>query len=120
MKQPSADHPISVSPLAGGLLVQFHGVTIARTQRALALKEAHYPEVYYIPRTDIIPAHFRRTAHSSYCPYKGQASYFSLVAGEQVSENAVWSYEKPYPAVAGIEGHVAFYPDRVTFTVTPA
>ncbi len=120
MKPPSADHPITVSPLPEALEVQFHGVTVARTEHALTLKEAHYPEVYYIPRTNIIPAHFRRTAHSSYCPYKGQASYFSLVAGEQVSENAVWSYEKPYPAVAGIEGHVAFYPDRVTFTFTSA
>ncbi|WP_416423719.1 DUF427 domain-containing protein [Pseudomonas sp. App30] len=119
MKQPSADHPITVSPVGGTLEVQFHGTTIARTSRALTLKEAHYPPVYYLPRADIVARHFQRTAHSSYCPYKGQASYFSLVAGDQVSENAVWSYEKPYPAVAGIEGYVAFYPDRVTFTTTP-
>ncbi len=118
MKPPSAHHPITVSPLAGGLTVQFQGVAIAHTRRALALKEAHCPPVYYVPRTDIVAEHFQRTAHSSYCPYKGQASYFTLVAGDQDSENAVWSYEKPYPAVAGIEGYVAFYPDRVTFTTT--
>lgn len=117
MKLPTADHPITISPVPGTLEVHFQGATVARTEHALALKEAHYPPVYYLPRSAIVPAHFQRTAHSSFCPYKGQASYFSLVAGDSVSENAVWSYEQPYPAVAEIKEHVAFYSDRVTFTV---
>lgn len=120
MKQPSADHPITVTPLPGTLEVKFHGVAVARTRGALALNEAHYPAVYYLPRADIVATHFRPSTHSSHCPYKGKASYFTLVVGEQVSENAVWSYEAPFPPVAAIEGYVAFYPDRVTFTHSAA
>ena len=121
MKLPSAEHPLTLSPVAGQLVVAFHGVVVARTDHGLALQEAAYKPVYYIPRTDIVAEHFQPTAHSTYCPYKGPASYFSLVAGGQVSENAVWSYEDPYPAMADIKAHVAFYPDQVTFTVlTPA
>jgi uncharacterized protein (DUF427 family) len=69
--------------------------------------------VQYIPREDAQMSYFEPTAHKSYCPYKGDASYFSLKSGDKAVENAVWSYVDPYPAVKDIAGHLAFYPDRV-------
>jgi uncharacterized protein (DUF427 family) len=86
---------------------------IADTRNALTLREAAYPPVQYIPIEDVDSSHLERTEHATYCPYKGDCSYYSVVAGGQKSVNAVWSYEAPYPAVAQIKGHVAFYPERV-------
>ena len=91
----------------------FSGRVVADTVRALTLREASLPPVHYIPRADVDLALFSRTAHASYCPYKGEAAYYSLIAGGRTSENAVWTYEAPYPAVAEIKDHVAFYTSRV-------
>jgi uncharacterized protein (DUF427 family) len=113
MKQPSADHPITVTPTKGRVQVKFGGQVIADSTRALTLQESTYPAVQYIPREDAQMAFFESTAHKTHCPYKGDASYFSLKAGDKRAENAVWSYVEPYPQVAGIAGHLAFYPDRV-------
>jgi len=118
MKQPSAEHPITISKLAKRCVVKYQGVVVAQSEGVLQLQEANYPAVLYVPRTDIVAEHFLRTAHSTYCPYKGPASYFSLVAQGQTAENAVWSYEEPYPAMAEIKDHVAFYANRVTFELT--
>ena len=89
------------------------GRLIADTRNALTLREADYPPVQYIPREDVDLSELDRTDHSTYCPYKGDSSYYSIPAGGKKSVNAVWSYEDPYPAVAQIKGHVAFYPDQV-------
>jgi uncharacterized protein (DUF427 family) len=113
MKQPSADHPITVTPTKGRVQVKFGGQVIADSTRALTLQESTYPPVQYIPREDAQMAFFESTAHKTHCPYKGDASYFSLKGGDKRAENAVWSYVEPYPAVGGIAGHLAFYPDRV-------
>ncbi len=113
MKLPSADHPITVAPTKGRVQVKFGGRVIADTTRAVTLQEASYPPVQYIPREDTQMALLQPTAHQTHCPYKGDASYFSLEAGDKSAENAVWSYETPFPAVAAIAGHLAFYPDRV-------
>lgn len=113
MKQPGPDHPIAISQDGRRVRVVFAGRTIADTARALTLKEAHYPSVYYIPREDADMALLARTAHSTHCPYKGDASYFTISADGRSAENAVWSYEAPFPAVAAIKDHLAFYPDRV-------
>lgn len=113
MRQPGPDHPIAISQNGGRVRVTFAGRTIADTTRALALKEARYPSVYYIPRKDADMALFQRSAHMTHCPYKGDASYFTISAGGRTAENAVWSYEAPFPAVAQIKDHLAFYPDRV-------
>ena len=86
---------------------------IADTGNALILREADYPAVQYIPREDVDFSQLERTDHATYCPYKGDCSYYSVPAGGEKSVNAVWTYEDPYPAVAQIKGHVAFYPDRV-------
>jgi uncharacterized protein (DUF427 family) len=91
----------------------FNGHVVADTVRALTLREASLPPVHYIPRIDVDMALFARTTHASYCPYKGDAAYYSLTVDGRTSGNAVWTYEAPYPAVAEIEAHLAFYPSRV-------
>jgi len=113
MKLPSADHPITITPTKGRVQVKFGGRIIADTTRAITLQEASYPPVQYIPREDIDMAALQLTAHKTHCPYKGEASYFSLKSAVKAAENAVWSYVEPYPAVGEIAGHLAFYPDRV-------
>ncbi len=82
-------------------------------QSALTLQEAAYPPVLYLPRADVDMAQLERTAHATYCPYKGDCAYYSVPAGGERAVNAVWTYEQPYEAVAAIRDHVAFYPDRV-------
>jgi uncharacterized protein (DUF427 family) len=114
MKLPGPDHPITITPAKGRVVVRFQGEVVADTTHALELQEASYPPVLYIPRTDVKLEHYAPTAHQSHCPYKGDASYFSLKADGKTAENAVWSYETPFPAMAAITNHVAFYPDRVT------
>jgi uncharacterized protein (DUF427 family) len=86
---------------------------VADTRAALTLKEASYPAVLYIPRADADMALLVRTDHHTYCPYKGDCSYFSIPSGGDRATNSVWTYEDPYPAVAAIRDHLAFYPDRV-------
>ena len=113
MRVPGPDHPIAIAPNPGRVRVAFNGRVVADTRRALTLREASYPPVQYIPRADIDMALLERTAHATYCPYKGDCAYYSVPAGGERSTNAVWTYEEPYAAVAAIKGHVAFYPDRV-------
>ena len=113
MKLPGPDHPISIMPNPRRLRVAANGVVIARTARALVLKEASYPEVQYIPRDDADQSLLMKTDRVTHCPYKGDASYYSIKAGDKVIENAIWSYETPFPAVRDIAGHLAFYPDKV-------
>jgi uncharacterized protein (DUF427 family) len=113
IKQPGPDHPISVEPNPGRVVVTVAGKAVADTRRALTLREADYPPVEYIPLDDVDQSLLTATDHISYCPFKGDASYYSVPAGGERSANAVWEYRSPYPAVAEIKGHVAFYPDRV-------
>ncbi len=112
-KQPGPDHPITVEPHQGRVVVTVAGKTIADTKAALSLREASYPPVQYIPRQDVDMTLLTRTDNSTHCPYKGDASYYSIPAGGGRAVNAVWSYEAPYPAVAAIKDHLAFYPSRV-------
>lgn len=111
--QPGPDHPITVTPNPERITVKVGGAPLADTRRALTLKEASYPAVQYIPREDVDMTLLQRSDHATYCPYKGDCSYFSLPALGERGVNAVWTYEHPYAAVAGIKGHLAFYPDRV-------
>ena len=113
MKTPGPDHPITITPNRQRVLVKAAGALIADTREALTLQEASYPPVYYIPRKDVDMKLLQRTDHSSHCPYKGDASYYSVPAGGEKSVNAVWTYENPYPAVAQIKDYLAFYPSRV-------
>jgi uncharacterized protein (DUF427 family) len=113
MKVPGPDHPITIEPNPRRVRVTFNGRVVADSRRALTLREAGYAPVQYIPRAEIDMELLARTVHATYCPYKGDASYFSLKVDGRVSENAAWSYEAPYPAVAVITEHLAFYPRRV-------
>jgi uncharacterized protein (DUF427 family) len=113
MKLPGPDHPIAIARNVKRVRVSFAGKVIADSTHALTLQEASYPPVNYIPRADVDMAALTPTAHASHCPYKGDASYFTISANGKTADNAVWSYEQPYPAMAAIKDHVAFYPNRV-------
>ena len=113
IKIPGPDHPISIRRNPARVVVSVAGRVIAETPNALTLRESDYSPVQYIPREDVDLTQLKRTDHATYCPYKGDCSYYSVPAGGKKSVNAVWTYEDPYPAVAQIKGHVAFYPDRV-------
>jgi uncharacterized protein (DUF427 family) len=113
LKLPGPDHPISIQRNPARVVVSVAGRVIADTRNALSLREADYPAVHYIPRADVDFSQLERTDHTTYCPYKGDCNYHSIPGGGKKSVNAVWSYEDPFPAVAQIRGHVAFYPDRV-------
>jgi len=110
---PGPDHPILIEINANRIVVSVAGRVIADTRRALTLREAAYPAVQYIPREDADMSLLVRTIHTTYCPYKGDCSYYSVPAGGARSVNAVWTYEDPYDAVARIKGYLAFYSDRV-------
>ena len=111
--EPGPDHPITIEPNPDRVVVTVAGKTVADTRRALTLQEADYEPVAYIPLEDVDRSLLEPTDHSSYCPFKGDANYYSVPAGGERSANAVWEYRSPYPAVDEIAGHVAFYPDRV-------
>jgi uncharacterized protein (DUF427 family) len=114
--QPGPQHPITVAPASSRVTVQSGGTPVADTTAALALQEASYPTVYYIPLADVRADVLKPSDHTTYCPYKGDASYYSLVTADGEVADAVWYYPEPYPAVAEIAGHVAFYADKVDIT----
>jgi uncharacterized protein (DUF427 family) len=113
IKIPGPDHPITIARNPRRVVVTLAGKTIADSADVLTLREAGYPAVQYIPRRDVAMALLERSATQTYCPYKGEASYFSIPSGGRRSLDAIWTYETPYAAVAAIRDHLAFYPDRV-------
>jgi uncharacterized protein (DUF427 family) len=112
-REPGPEHPIAITPTQGRVVVTAAGKRVADSRAALTLQEASYPAVQYIPRQDVDMAELLRTEHQTYCPYKGDCSYFSIRVGGERSINAVWTYEMPYPAVSQIKDYLAFYPSRV-------
>ncbi|GJD53049.1 hypothetical protein OPKNFCMD_5820 [Methylobacterium crusticola] len=120
VKVPGPDHPISIEPTVGRVVVTVAGRVVADTRTALTLREAGYPPVQYIPLRDVDTGLLVRTDHATYCPYKGDCAYFSIPLGGERAVNAVWTYEAPYEAVGAIVDHVAFYPDRVDAIAEPA
>jgi uncharacterized protein (DUF427 family) len=113
MKLPGPDHPITISQNPRRVRVTAGDIVIAETSKALTLKEAKYPAVQYVPREDANMALLERTDRVTHCPYKGDASYYSVKADGKTLDNAIWTYETPYPAMTEITGHLAFYPDKV-------
>jgi uncharacterized protein (DUF427 family) len=113
IKIPGPDHPIEIESNPSRVVVTVGGKVIADTVEALTLSEAGYAAVHYIPRRDVDMTALARSDHTTYCPYKGEASYFSIPIGGERSTNAVWTYETPFSAMAAIKNYVAFYPDRV-------
>ncbi|GAB3882275.1 DUF427 domain-containing protein [Kibdelosporangium lantanae] len=118
VKIPGPDHPITVTPTNARVVVTIAGKVVADTRKALTLQESTYPAVQYVPREDVDMAQLERSDHETYCPFKGDANYFTLTLAGPEGENAVWTYEAPYDAVADIRDHLAFYPDRVSIQVT--
>ena len=110
---PGPDHPITISPAEGTVRVTIGGRIVAESTQALRLDENGYQPVYYLPRNDADMTLLVRTTHYTYCPYKGDCTYYSIPIGGSKSDNAVWTYEKPHEAVAGIQDYLAFYPSRV-------
>jgi uncharacterized protein (DUF427 family) len=111
--QPGPDHPITITPTAGRVVVTVAGKVVADTTAALTLQESTYPAVQYVPLADVDQTLLERTATESYCPFKGDASYYSIPAGGDKAVDAIWEYQTPHDAVAEIKDHVAFYPNRV-------
>lgn len=116
--EPGPDHPITVEPTGRRVQVRAGDQVIADSANGLTLQESSYPSVQYVPIADVDEALLRRTDTTTYCPFKGDASYYSVVTPDGEITDAIWTYERPYPAVAEIAGHVAFYPDRVQIIVT--
>jgi uncharacterized protein (DUF427 family) len=113
IKIPGPDHPIMISPVEGKVRVTVAGRIVAESTRTLRLEETGYPPVYYLSRNDADMSLLVRTTHYTYCPYKGDCTYYSIPIGGSRSENAVWTYEKPHEAVAAIRDYLAFYPAGV-------
>jgi uncharacterized protein (DUF427 family) len=113
VKLPGPDHPITIQRNPKRVVVSMGGVVLADSGDALILREAGYPAVQYIPRKDVDMTLLARSAHATYCPYKGDCTYFSIPSAGKRAINAVWTYESPYDAVATIRGHLAFYQDKV-------
>ena len=113
MKLPGPDHPITITQNPRRVRVTAGDIVIAESSKALTLKEARYPAVQYVPREDANMALLERTDRVTHCPYKGDASYYSVKADGKTLDNAIWTYETPFPAMTEISGHLAFYPDKV-------
>ena len=106
------DHHVKLKREGKRVRVTFAGEIIADSAAAITLDETNHGPVFYIPRGDVKMDHLAKTDHHSYCPYKGEASYFTITGG-RTAENAVWSYEQPYDEVTEIKDHLAFYPNKV-------
>jgi uncharacterized protein (DUF427 family) len=109
---PGATHPITIAPNPRTVVVSIDGQVVAKSDRALTLRESSYPVVQYLPRDDLDMSLLDRSDHITYCPFKGEAAYFDIPAAGDRGRNAVWTYEQPYDAVSPIRGYLAFYPDK--------
>jgi uncharacterized protein (DUF427 family) len=118
VRQPTAEHPITVTPTEGHVTVRVRGQVVAETDAALSLRESTYPVVQYVPIDAVDASALRRSDTTTYCPYKGEANYYHLGVGDETIDDAIWTYEQPYLAVAQIAGHVAFYPDKADVAVS--
>jgi uncharacterized protein (DUF427 family) len=114
---PGPDHPITVTPTKGHVVARVGDQVIAETDRALTMQEASYPAVQYVPLADVDPAVLTATEHQTYCPYKGEASYYTVNTPAGELDNAIWTYHQPYDAVGEIVDHAAFYADRIEVSV---
>lgn len=118
--QPTAGHPITIEPTRGRVVVRVGDQVVADSRQALTLRESTYAAVQYIPMADVDQAMLRPTTTSTYCPFKGDASYYSVQTPDgSTADDVIWTYEQPYEAVAEIAGHAAFYADRAQVTVEP-
>jgi uncharacterized protein (DUF427 family) len=119
-KIPGPDHPITIEVARERFTVKANGNLVADSTATLTLKEAGYPPVQYFPMADVDESSLRSSATSSYCPYKGDATYYSIVGPDSEIKDAIWTYVDPYPEMKAIGGYLAFYPDRVEITSSAA
>ena len=115
--QPTAQHPITITPTGRHVTVRVNGEVVAETDAALTLQESTYPAVQYVPLTDVVDSALSRSDNTTYCPYKGEANYYHVTAAGNTVDDVIWTYEQPYPAVGEIAGHVAFYTDKADVVV---
>ena len=115
--EPGPDHPITITPTASRVVVKVGDQVIADSTHALTLQESTYPGVQYIPAADVQAELTGPTSTTSYCPYKGDCSYFSAATDGGEITDIAWSYQQPFAPVAEIAGYLAFYPNKVTVTV---
>src|SRR4051794_20153762 len=113
------DHPIRIVPNPNRVRVRLGDKMVVDTRGALTLFEASYPGVQYVPRADADMSLMRRTAHTTHCPHKGDAAYYTIEAGGRTAENAVWTYEQPLAGGTEIAGYLAVYPNRGGITEEP-
>ena len=113
-------HQITITPSTLHVEVSIDGETVAESDRPVLLDETGLPTRYYLPREDVRTELLRPTSRSTTCPFKGQASYWSVDVGGTVHDDLVWSYEAPIPAAQGIAGLMSFYNDRVEVAVGDA
>lgn len=116
--EPTATHPITVTPTGRHVVVRVQGEVVAETDAAWTLQESTYPAVQYVPLADVVDSALQRSDSTTYCPYKGEANYFHVTAAGNTVDDATWTYEQPYPAVAAIAGHVAFYADKADVVIS--
>jgi uncharacterized protein (DUF427 family) len=114
---PGPGHPITITPAASRVVVRVGDAVVADTMHALIMQEAHLPPVHYVPVADVGPDLLRPSSTTTYCPYKGNCSYYAIGAPAGEIADAAWTYERPYPAVAAIAGHVAFYAGKVEILI---
>jgi uncharacterized protein (DUF427 family) len=118
VREPSAEHPLDITPTGKRVTVHVNGELVADTFQALTVRESNYPKVQYIPFEDLVDRLLVRTTTSTYCPYKGEASYYSVKTDAgQVRDDVIWTYEQPHEAAAAIKNHVAFYPDKANIVI---
>ena len=113
----SSGHTVTPHPSTVHITVRFAGEVIAETRRPLRVEETGYKPVFYIPREDARMELMEPTARSTHCPFKGDASYFTIKAGGKDAQNAVWSYESPKESVGEIKDYLAFYADQVEMEI---
>jgi uncharacterized protein (DUF427 family) len=113
MKTPGPDHPITLTPATRRWRAMYSGHVIADSNDVIILAEAGYKQAIYFPRADVAMEYMSRTARTTHCPYKGEAAYYTVLMNGHIAENAVWTYEEPYPAMELIRDRLAFYPDKV-------
>ena len=112
--EPGPDHPISILHKSTPVSVKLAGEIILASRTHLELREASYPAAIYMPRSEVDMSRLTPSEHTTWCPYKGEASYFHIRRSDgELVENAVWTYETPFPAVAEIKAALAVYASRV-------
>ena len=108
------DHSVSVEPMKGRVRVTRGGLVLADSENALILREANYPPVIYVPRSDVSMEALEPNPKTTHCPFKGDAEYFDITGGGEPIAGGAWSYATPFDEVSEIEGHLAFYPEHVS------